>query len=332
MFIDGGPRLSIAEQRRRLGFSQEELCQRLGISRPALSAIERGKEQPRVGLAIRIAAELGAGVEELFGVMAGPSAPAESALGVYGEVGNHLVLRELPNGYLGGSWLAPNAAVGPRGSVKRIGDPAILVDGCDPILGFLASYLGSRLGRGFYWWSMPNRASLDNLAGERTHLALVHLPEGDIPDLPSGWPDPVPLAAWELCIATKPGNPASVRAVGDLFAPSVRFAARVEGSGVRRVSDDWAAGHGVQVGPGGFGSHLEAASAVRFGDFDATLTMRGTASALGLDCTPVAVQRSWLAYTHTSESDARVADALDEIQSRRVRRLLGVMPNYLGAA
>ncbi|MDA8373877.1 MAG: helix-turn-helix domain-containing protein, partial [Actinomycetota bacterium] len=112
--------MSIAEQRRRLGFSQEELCQRLGISRPALSAIERGKEQPRVGLAIRIAAELGAGVEELFGVMAGPSAPAESALGVYGEVGNHLVLRELPNGYLGGSWLAPNAAVGPRGSVKRI--------------------------------------------------------------------------------------------------------------------------------------------------------------------------------------------------------------------
>ncbi|MDA8386096.1 MAG: hypothetical protein M0Z88_07525, partial [Actinomycetota bacterium] len=79
-------------------------------------------------------------------------------------------------------------------------------------------------------------------------------------------------------------------------------------------------------------SHLEAASAVRFGDYDATLTMRGTAVALGLECTPVALQRSWLAYTRESEADFRVADALDEIQSRRMRRLLQLMPNYLGAA
>ncbi|MDA8118207.1 MAG: helix-turn-helix domain-containing protein [Actinomycetota bacterium] len=324
--------MGIAELRKRLGLSQEELCRRLGISRPALSAIERGKEQPRVGLAIRLAGELGVGVEELFGAGALSEALGESTLGVYGEVGNQLILRELPNGYLGGSWLPPNASVGPRGSVERMGEPAVLVDGCDPILGFLSAHLGSRLGRSFYWWSMPNSASLDNLAAGRTHLALVHLPEGEVPQLPEGWPAAVPLAAWELCIAAKPGNPAGVHTVADLFSPAVRFAARVEGSGVRRLSDDWAAEHGARLDPGGFASHLEAASAVRFGEFDATLTMRGTAAALDLECTPVGVQRSWLAYTKASESDSRVADALDEIESRRMSRLLGVMPNYLGVA
>lgn len=327
--------MGMAELRKRLGLSQEELCGRLGISRPALSAIERGREQPRVGLAIRLAAELGVAVEDLFGAGAVTSdsrRTGEPTLGVYGEIGNHTVVRELPNGYIGGSWLAPNVSVGPRGSLARMGDPGVLVDGCDPILGFLVSHLSSRLGRSFYWWSLPNRASLTNLAEGRSHLALVHLPEGEIPELPNEWPTPVPLAAWELCIASKPGNPASPRSIPELFVPGVRFAARIEGSGVRRLSDVWAAQQGVDLGPGGFASHLEAASAVRFGDFDATLTMRGTAVALGLECLPVALQRSWLAYTSESEADSRVADALDEIQSRRMRRLLQLMPNYLGAA
>ena len=330
-----GAKVGIAELRKRLGLSQEDLCQRVGISRPALSAIERGREQPRVGLAIRLAGELGVAVEQLFGTTtAGATAKGtrEPALGVYGEIGNQTVVRELPNGYTGGSFLAPNASVGPRGSIARMGDPAVLVDGCDPILGFVVSHLGSRLGRSYYWWSLPNRASLTNLAEGRSHMGLVHLPEGDAPELPDGWPVPVPLAAWELCIATKPGNPASPGSIPDLFAPGVRFAARVEGSGVRRLADEWASREGVELAAGGFASHLEAASAVRFGDYDATLTMRGTAVALGLECTPVALQRSWLAYTRESEADFRVADALDEIQSRRMRRLLQLMPNYLGAA
>jgi len=63
---------------RRLRFdrnmTQEELALRTGVSRQTIMSIERGKTNPSVLLALKIATALGVGVEEVF-TMEGKLAP-----------------------------------------------------------------------------------------------------------------------------------------------------------------------------------------------------------------------------------------------------------------
>lgn len=54
-------------QRRAQGLTQAELAKAVGVSRQTIVSLERGDYAPSVYLALRIGAELGASVEELFG-------------------------------------------------------------------------------------------------------------------------------------------------------------------------------------------------------------------------------------------------------------------------
>ncbi len=56
----------VREHRQRLGLSQEALARQLGVSRQTVVSIERGLSEPRVLLAIAIAAALGVTIQELF--------------------------------------------------------------------------------------------------------------------------------------------------------------------------------------------------------------------------------------------------------------------------
>jgi putative transcriptional regulator len=56
----------VREHRQRLGLSQETLARQLGVSRQTVVNIERGLSEPRVLLAIAIAAALGVTIQELF--------------------------------------------------------------------------------------------------------------------------------------------------------------------------------------------------------------------------------------------------------------------------
>lgn len=57
---------SVMTRRRSAGLSQGELAQRTGVSRQTINAIERGRYDPRLGLAFRLAQALGCRVDELF--------------------------------------------------------------------------------------------------------------------------------------------------------------------------------------------------------------------------------------------------------------------------
>jgi DNA-binding XRE family transcriptional regulator len=57
---------NVKEHRERLGLSQEALARQLGVSRQTIVNIERGLSEPRVLLALAIAAALGVAVGELF--------------------------------------------------------------------------------------------------------------------------------------------------------------------------------------------------------------------------------------------------------------------------
>lgn len=57
---------SLKEYRARLGINQQELGRRVGASRQTISLIERGDYSPSVTLALKIAKECKASVEEIF--------------------------------------------------------------------------------------------------------------------------------------------------------------------------------------------------------------------------------------------------------------------------
>ncbi|HEV7938049.1 MAG TPA: helix-turn-helix domain-containing protein [Solirubrobacteraceae bacterium] len=57
---------NVKEHREREGWSQEALARELGVSRQTIVNIEKGISEPRVLLAIALAATLGVAIEQLF--------------------------------------------------------------------------------------------------------------------------------------------------------------------------------------------------------------------------------------------------------------------------
>jgi putative transcriptional regulator len=56
----------LAERRARLGWSQAVLAEWLGVSRQTVISIERGRFDPSLPLAFRIAEVFGARIDEIF--------------------------------------------------------------------------------------------------------------------------------------------------------------------------------------------------------------------------------------------------------------------------
>mgnify|MGYP001816096395 FL=1 len=60
-------RNSVKRHRRQLhDMTQQELAERVGVTRQTILSIERGRYNPSVGLALRLAEVFGVPVEELF--------------------------------------------------------------------------------------------------------------------------------------------------------------------------------------------------------------------------------------------------------------------------
>ena len=57
---------SIHDRRKALGFSQQELAKRCGVSRQTINAIENNKYDPTLALAFALARELATTVDVLF--------------------------------------------------------------------------------------------------------------------------------------------------------------------------------------------------------------------------------------------------------------------------
>lgn len=56
----------VRRHRRQLDVTQQELADRVGVTRQTILSVERGRYNPSVGLALRLAEVFGVSVEELF--------------------------------------------------------------------------------------------------------------------------------------------------------------------------------------------------------------------------------------------------------------------------
>jgi putative transcriptional regulator len=64
--VSSGLSNSLREERARLGWTQAELAERVGVSRKTINTVENGIFVPSTVLALKIAAAIGKPVEALF--------------------------------------------------------------------------------------------------------------------------------------------------------------------------------------------------------------------------------------------------------------------------
>jgi molybdopterin molybdotransferase/putative molybdopterin biosynthesis protein len=356
---------ALAQARIAQNLTQTELARRSGISRQALGAIESGAYHPGVAVAIRIARELGASVESLFGEVDDESsavveaswsgderrrtdvAPTRVALA---RVRGRVVAVAQPAAHL---TLAPAAGVLQRARRRRAEvatfqppdeiDSTLLMSGCDPAAAILADWLARRRSP-VHAVALPcsSREALRAIVDGRAHVAGVHLR-----DQRSGEYNLAPIrralgsrrsmvvnfARWELGLATAHGNPLAIRGFADLQRTGLRIVNREDGSGARSVLDNALAELGIprqRIAGYQFevGGHLEVAAAIAAGMADVGVTIRLGADAYGLHFLAHRDERYDLVIPEQEADSMPIKAMLDALNSRRFAREVGQLCGY----
>jgi len=261
--------------RTKIGFSQDELASRAGITRQAVSSIESNLYLPTTAVALRLASALACRVEDLFslaptedliagtliGHLSQSEMPPRSIRVKVSTVGKRTIVRPVTDLGEQFSFAVPadgyvTATAGKRSgaavSVKLSRDreaiqQEISVAGCDPAIFLVGEHLRRHKDRtSVIGWTMGSMAALQALQRGEVHVAGMHLfdpasGESNVPFLRrslkgSGY-DVVTFATWEEGFLVRPGNPKSIRTPADLAEASVALINREEGSGARLLLD-----------------------------------------------------------------------------------------------
>ena len=358
---------ALARARMARDLTQTELARRAGISRQALGAIESGAYHPGVAIAIRLARELGASVESLFGEIDDETStlvdaswfdddarrPARSQSRVVvalARVGGKVVAVAQPAAHLA---LVPAAGVLQRARRRRADvatfqlpdeiDSTILMSGCDPAVAILVDWLARRRSPVHaVALSCSSREALRAVVDGRAHVAGVHLR-----DQKSGEYNLAPIsralghrrslvvnfARWELGLATAPGNPLAIRGFADLERSGLRIVNREDGSGARSALDQALGELGLQPDRiAGYqfevGGHLEVAAAIAAGLADVGVTIRLGADAYGLHFLAHRDERYDLVIMEREAESAPIKAMLDALNSRRFAREISQLCAY----
>lgn len=222
---------------------------------------------------------------------------------------------------------------------------AISIGSHDPALDLLAGRLALAGDARLASTHAGSVGGLLSLASGDCHLAPVHLldPATGVYNLPflEKYAPGRRVALFKFLrrmqgLLVAPGNPRGVRSLADL--PVLRYVNRQRGSGTRilldaelsRLGIDPAAIHGYSREAV---THLAVAEAVRIGEADAGLAVRGAAGPSGLDFVPVREEEYDLAIDEAALSHpavvALLAAARSEAFLAEVERLGGYRPGTL---
>lgn len=350
LVMDGTPN-GVRSKRLAAGLTQQELADRVSVSRQTIGAIEAGTSGCGVELALRLAAALACRVEDLF-TASGATVAAElvepegrdvaTTRVALSRVRGRLVARSL-RGAQGGFWATQPAHGLVRGAltagqvdVGRLqpNRRGVFVAGCDPAAGLLAEHASrGRAGLDALWWPAGNARAVAELARGSVHAVTVHL-EPDMAEPSFGFAvERLRVAAWEMGWIVASGNPKGIASAADLARPGIVLANREQGSGARRVLDELLASAGVLAGTvQGYGrvftGHAEVAEAVMLGVADVGLGIGVAAEAKGLGFIPVRrhVCDLYLPRAEVGEEPARLL--LDTLASGRFLSELAAFGPY----
>ena len=317
----------VSTRRRLRGLSQAELAKSAGVSRQAIGAIESGKVQPGVSLAIALARALDASVEELFGVwQAGSEADfagaASAARAAAATIAGRNVQRPLDP-------LDP--LVTPEST-----ESVVFIAGCEPALALLASHVKSARGDAV-WFASSNRDALADLRGRRVHAALLHGSNDELARLVHRTGaenvDVYEFAAIEEGWIVGRGNPKKLRGARDLGRSGIRLANRAVGAGARTLLDAELRRAGITAqAVTGYGQsvagHADVARAVAFGYADIGLGVAGVAGAFRLGFIPLRNERCVLVIRRSERRHSGVTALVGALRSTAFRRDLAAFGPY----
>jgi molybdate-binding protein/DNA-binding XRE family transcriptional regulator len=342
--------------RLRLGWSQEELASRSGVSRAGISAIETGRLVPSTAAALALSSAMGSTVEALFrlpGTRPGTGGedwawppPASPWRYWRAEVGGRLYLYPVEVSPLG---LVPHDGTAGEGSRedRARSDPArtLVVACCDPAAGLLAAELSRQEEIRLIVLPRSSGAALELLERGLVHAAGIHLAraddsEGNAPasrSLLGRRPERTGLVAWHLLrvagwdegIVLDPAL--GLRSIREVIAARLRWVLREPGSGARQCLDELLGTPGqrwpMRTWPRAF-DHRGVAGAIRGRGADAGVCLRLTGEEAGLRFFSVRREAYDLCLSDRLMADPRTRALLRVVRSEAYRRLLADLPGY----
>jgi len=343
--------------RERSGMTQLDLAERVGVTRQSLYAIEQGRAQPSVGLALRIARALGTSVEELFdeepAVVEVPGASEGSKPGervLLGWVGEQRVALALDRRSTLEAHRAADGVVskidGKRLSVELFAGDAprdtLFITGCAPALAVLAEQVNGASGQRAVWLPRTSLDALDLLRRNQVHIAGVHLVddatgEANVPfvkrEIPRRHLLLFNLATWEQGFVLARGNPRGIRDGSDLSRRKIRVAQREPGAAAQLLLArvlELAGSKLSDLAPPALvaAGHLEIARFVAQGIADVGVAHRSAAMAYGLDFIPLSEERFDLVVPKENTEQSSVGRLLDALRRYPFRRELDALGGY----
>lgn len=322
--------------RERRDWTQEDLSQRTGLSRPEISAIETGRLVPSTSAALALARAFGCAVECIFHL---PHAVIDDQPQWAWEPSQlparfwasqlHGGLRLIPvePGELGqiphdGVWDGKEIRMQPEASATAA--RTLVLATCDPAVGLLAAELARTENIRLIALRRSSHEALHLLDAGLVHGAGAHL-MGDTAEHPKFASAPVVrMAEWEEGVVLRSPPPAGglSRALRDVR----RWVWREPGSGARQCQDLVLEGkveprHTVD-------SHGAVVEAVRSSWADAGIALRLSSAQAGLAFLSVRTEPYDMHMAPDFADDFRFAVFLRVVRSKRFRALLAELPGY----
>ncbi len=323
------------------GWSQAELAERAGISRTAVSAIEKHRLVPSVAAAIALSRVLQCSVEELFGPCDPGSAGGDWAWAPprpnwrywEAEVGGRVLWYPVESSGVTSSLPHDNRT--DETAVPKDPSPllrqTLVVACCDPAAGLLSTLYGRMTGYRLIVIPRSSQQSLDLLGRGLVHVAGLHL-TSDSEDrnglavrtkLGGGY-RLLGVAKWQEGLAVARAQ--NVKSIRSALKSKLRWIGREPGSGARQCMDELLANHAPirRIAR----DHRGVADAIRSGWADAGVCLRLTCEESGLTFFGLREERFELTYAQSSENDPRVQALLRVVRSAEYRGLLSSLPGY----
>jgi molybdate-binding protein/DNA-binding XRE family transcriptional regulator len=332
----------LRDRRNRLGWSQQDLALRSGLSRTGIGAIESGRLVPSTAAALSLASALGCRVEDLFRLPRAEVADSGWAWPPRGDSGRFWQAEVDGQTRLYPVEASPLGVI-PHDGTFRGGDPlegrrsadpskTLVLASCDPAVGLLAAELARSSGVRLITFGRSSRAALKLLASGAVHAAGVHLSSDHDPDgnasavrgsVGSGF-TLLRVARWEEGIASSPAR--KLTSSRDALKSKFRWVGRESGSGARQCQDELLDG---QRPPRQSASdHRGVAEAIRSGWAEVGVCLRLAAEEAGLDFLGVREEAYDIGFPKPWEADPRIRALVAAVQSPGYRRSLRELPGY----